>query len=1481
MLRHFCVLWICLNIAWISAAEIQEIQSGGKTCWRLSTALMEAVVSPEDGGRVIELLDRTSGESLTRFASLAQAPAGSGLFADRIWPKGKGVIRNYETSPYVVVKTKADGQSAEIILRREIAPLSVEKRIILREKERRIQAEYALSNPQAGSFTGTFWSCNVLVPPAKESYKMYLPAGMRTAEMKGTGPVTDNRVDYSLDQPVGANHFINAPEHDYAAVIGARTGAALLMPFACLDHFYSCHPAPSTQSLLVPTLEWFSLPFMLPSYAEGLVNAAQHPELADPLQDYVYRFTVAVEAFEASGFDPARYRPKSNEAKLQRFAPVAEEIPVYKDFQSKAISWVSGADEISLLAVVNADASAEMFEFARRFPIALSLVEVDHPHVFGSHLYFSWPVPEPGERLVRELAKEPQIILLSGTFEKAMPEEARRQLLSRVEAGTPLIYISHDNQFPSLLDNTQKIPAPTDIFLGVPFSSLPVDAPEVELRQYGAGKVYWIKYRLINSNLRWTQKTALTPFFDDVPVEDIPYWEYYFSFYGRLLWDAAGRRPDLRLSDLQFTEKLSMTLQAKREGNADVSVRLDAPRETGAAELHWQGTVTAGDNHVEISLPPEKMLSNGDYFCNARIALDGHGEDWGTAMRTIRGPNALLRLNLDRYSHRGKHPEVHGEVEILGKGDLQLQLRDSYGRVLAHELRQGVSGRQSFKLIPEKEYFLPLADMVATLTVDGTLVDQRQNSLTLEPPERQPLNFVVWTHGSNAWFNRDSNRTISDMGFTVATGGSTNIESAAMSRAQAEEAMRTGLRFAPMSMHRISLWGNQLQGVVRDPCLRDPAYWRKMSDDVKSIVEKVSGSFPFTYYSGDENSLGHYDAAHEFCQSEHCLAAFRGEMKRKYGDLTTLNRLWRRQYSTWEEIRPLTFSEARSEQNIAPWVEHRIFMMRAVSDALGKMKKELLRFDPEARLGFSGQLNTNLHGAFNWQAALQYVDYPTAYLRGSDGLLDLARSFLPQGGSCGAWIGYGVPLPEIRWNYWRQIVNGWFSPSYWWSGYFIRHGDQRLSREGEHLRDVLREIRSSGVDVTLAGSRVETSPFTLVYSIPSLVASAMTGQSSIFNPANYTANFNGWSALLRDLGWQPPQILSCADLATADLSGIQVLILPMTQMLDDRAVTALCRYVEAGGTLLMDAQSALFDGFAQPRKNNPLAALAGIRFEPASNSETGGSLLWEGSFLRAMLTGSQVSLAGGKAFAGIGNAERTVTFGGMQVTSPSSALQLPALVCKRAGKGSAAYLNFLMADYPEIRGQSAASASLRAAMQALLKELRSDLPPAHQLPADCDLLTRSGHGNRYLSIVRHAGNAPPEAHLQLGQSAHVYDTLKHQYLGEFTEMSLEIPAYAVRNLALLPAKNVPMQGNIRWDGEKFRIGLFREGGGSSGVVRLEVWCNDQERRHYAGNHLLSGRLDLTVDPGLFPEAGSWLLRVTDLFDGQVIEHVQLLPEGVR
>lgn len=1449
-------------------AQIRESELNGITCYQLETELMEVIVDPAEGGRVIRLLDKSSGEQLTEAAGKTLAPAGSGIFADRIWLSSGAAKRNYENSAYTVTETSSDAISARITLRCEMLPVTIEKTIFIREGERTVHADYALSNPDSKPFTGSFWSCNVVIPPASEKYDIFLPRGFLTANMTARGPATDNTIVYRKDgQNEVRNNFVNNPEHDYSLIMGDKTAAVLNMPFACLEHAYSFHPTATSQSLLAPTLEWFSLPLYLPPYAEGLAKAVNHPELENPLQEYVYKFTTSVTVLDKAGLTASEYRPVSDEPKLTTFVPPTREMPLYTDFQRGALQWQSGDDKIDLLAVAASNVGAELLEFVRRFPIKLRLVESSHPHVFQANKYLSWTVPDPAGHLIRELEKEPDIILISSTWENVIPEEALQKLLAAVESGTPLIYISHVDFFPSLLKNTPQLPVPDEILAGLPFERLNIEKPRVEVRQYGEGRVYWVKYKLIGQSYWWQQGTALTPIGNGPKDPNLPYWEQYFSFYGRLINHATGKVSALKIAEASADDDtLKIVMASEGAGQAAVKARMDGPDQEAVSELEWQGIVEPGNNQISIPLPREKMRQTGDYTLNLRTSLDGHSQDWCTVVATVIAPASISNLKLNTYAHSDTPAVIRGGVEVTGTGELDLLLRDSYGRVLALDKVTGITGKHEFALTPETSPILPLAELEATLKTDGMLVDRRKTTLTIKTEPFNPLlSFVLWGSTGHAWFQRDADRSLAEIGFTVETTGSRADDW--VIRDKAENVMRCGMRMAPMSVHRIAVSSSELKELVRNPCLRDPDYRKKVHEDAKQAVTMAADFFPAGYYCGDENSLGHYDTDHDFCHSSHCLAAFQKLLSQKYSSLEALNESWKSNFSSWEEVRPPTLAEAREAGHFAPWIEHRIFMMDAVSGALQMLKDELAELTPDVRLGFSGQLNTRLHTAFAWAAALQACDDPIAYLRPGDGLADIARSYKRPDTLLGGWIGYGSSLPEIRWNYWRQIANGWFQPSYWYARYFIRRGDSRLSEAGEHMRDLLAEIRGSAADLIFAGSEAENSPFTLVYSIPSFVASVATSHTGVFHPSSYLANFSSWSVLLRDLGYQPPRVLICDDLATSDLSGHEILILPMTQMLDDASVTALVNYVENGGTLIMDAQAGIFNQHVQLRAENPLTDCAGASVEPAQQSGSSDNLMWEGQYIQTMLAGSRVTLKGGTAMASIGRKGRTVDFGEMQVITADQTASQPAMIWAEHGKGKAAYLNFLLTDYSEKRGQSAASKPVREVVGTLINSLKPNLPEPHRLPAGCDVMTYAGHGNRYIAAVRHTSDDPADTQLNLDTSMYVYDVLQHTSLGQMDKISFELPPFGVRTFALLPDRLVPLKGDIQWNGRKFRVILSRPEQSPAGPVALTVESNNRMLRHYSKNHILADQLELEVDPGLIPESGNWRLTVTDLLDG--------------
>ena len=1458
-------------VAW--SAEIERLTTSDGQIYRLSTRQLEADVLPGEGGRVIRLVDKATGQNLTRNVSAAEAPGGSGLLVDRIWAQSGIQSRHYEKSPYQVTASKADAIHAEITLKCNEMPLSIEKKISLTEGERRLKIDYELSNPGKNDFTGRFWSCHAFTLPPGETYRFFLPFGKPSNDLNNRdGIARKNYQEFNPKAPLPGNYFVHQPEYDYTAALGNRCGAAVIAPFSLLDCFYSFQPSATIQSAMLPTVEWFSLPFCLKPLAKGVADAVNHPELADPLQDYIYRFTMFVDPVDARNFDPEKFRPKATGPKSERFRPSLECSPIYREFTASSVAWYpEPAQKIKLLAVLNVCCSTEMIEFDRRIKTDLRMVEVEHPHVFKSTSFYGWIVPEPEILLEKELNANPRVILLSGTTESAVPKELIAKIRSKIEAGASLIYVSDVNRLPGLMPNHGGHPLPEWVTAGVPFDRLPVKVP-VEVFPVGKGKVIWVHACLLNTpGLLWTQAGTMIPRIHAAPPDqNLPYWEYYFAFYGKLLRYAAGETPAPRLTAAVIGEQLAIQINATQAvKNAVLQVTIDGPEGRDLAKLDWHGNLQPGDNTVRIAYPAEKLHHNGDYYFNITLADAGGSRDWFAAVKTMQGINAIRRLSLDQYAHRAAVP-VRGGLEITGSGELQLKLRDTTGRVLAWEIRPAATGEVKFELTPQSAPVLPLAELEATLKVNGLEVDQAMQTLTIEPLKSEKLNFVLWNHGKNGWIFADFDKVLSEIGFTVSTGGNPDIESPYVLRQETESAMRAGMRYAPMSMHRIGVSPGKLKSLQRDPCLRDPVYLEKIRSDVRRTVSKVQDSFPYAYYSGDENSLGYYDSAHDFCYSAYCLEAFRNTMQKKYGELDKLNRIWKTAFKTWEELKPFTFAEAQAQNNFIPWFEHRNFMMFNVSDAMRVMKSELVKTAPGARLGFSGQLSTDINGAFNWIEALKVVDNPIAYTRTTDGLPDLIRSYRQPAAAAGAWIGYGADADAIRYKFWNEIINGMFSPTYWWYGYLVRRGDGKLTPDGEKMKKLLAEIREAGADKIFAEAKAQPSPVALVYSIPSLVASGITGTHSNLNPSNYTNNFDGWDGLIRDLGFQPPQIINCEQSGTITPAKYPLLILPMTQVINDAAMTGLENYVKDGGKLIIDVQAGIYDGCGQLRTVNPLEKMAGVRITPAASGSNSGYLVMNGQTLRVMLSGGQVILDGGQPKAEIQTSSQPVAFGKMKVGESRNILG-PAAIFNRCGKGMVVYLNFLPANYSMIQSQSASSLPVLQAFRTLLAELNMNPAANHQLPPGSSVVEYADGGNRYLGVTRFAGDADGQAILNFGGEYHVYDTMKHCCLGKMRRLCTVLNNNDVRTLALLPRPLEAISGEVKWNGRYFQIKLQSAPQAVTTVARVDVAVNGHPVRHYAANYNLREEQFITLDPGLEPVPGNWQFTVTDLFTGQAIQ----------
>ena len=1126
-----------------------------------------------------------------------------------------------------------------------------------------------------------------------------------------------------------------------------------------------------------------------------------------------------------------------------------------------------------MLAVCNVQASVELLELTRRINCDLKIVEVSHPHVMvssGSFTYFGWTPPEPVAVLNKALESDYDVILLSGTFESALPAEITAKIRKKIASGATLFYVAESNRFPSLVGKGAPVKLPVRLDKGVPLAELPVK-PEISATGFGKGIVIYIKYPMWFGGLPWTQNTAILPLIKAAVPLDFPYWEYYFAHYGRLLRFAGGERetaPGIiaaTVNDGQLRFEISST---QNIAAATASLVIDGPDGRRIYEKAWRGKLNKGINKIALPLSSDEFFRNGKYFLTLLLTAGTSSYDYWTLCRKIDGPNALCSLQLERYCHTQETP-VTGKITIRGKGDLHIRLCDTAGRILARRDWKNANGTINFSLLPKSEPVMPLVELRAELFVQGRKADQLTDTLTIAVPNKHKLNFVLWKQGADSYLFANYDRTLSRIGFTVSTGVNTAVMSDAMLRQTVESSLRAGMRFSPMSMHPIRLW--KINSLIRTPCLRDPAYRKKVHDDVCKTVERVEKYCPQCYYSGDENSLGHYNMHHDMCRSPYCLAAFREAMRRKYGSLEKLNRLWKANFTSWETLIPPTLAQAEARKNFTPWIEHRLFMMGNVSGGIKALKQELETAAPGARLGFSGQLITNVHGAFNWIDALPAVDNPVAYIRDTDGLPDLIRSFGHPGLSAGAWIGYGAAQKTIRQRYWRQIINGMFSPSFWWYAYFIRRGDGQLTSDGKFLRKLLEEIRESGAEQIFAEAEILRSPIAVFYSLPSLVAATASGLNSIFTSANYTANFNGWTGLLRDLGFQPPKIISHEQLPELTPSACPVLILAMAQMLSDRDIEYLNAYVRNGGLLIADAQPGVFDGFGKRRISNSLDQLFGIKSQPATGGDNSGTAVIMGKTVAVTLSGGKVSSGTGKALGEIRKISKPVKFGNLQIAGRSQ-LVGPLAVLNRTGKGNTLYLNFLLNGYPGNRLRETMSLPLLRAMKQLFAKAGRPLAKNHQVPPGTCVAEYCADGNRYFGIVRLSGSRTSDVVLNFGAVGYIYDTMTHSYLGKHKQLRLPLPSEGVRTLALLPQMIKSISSNLKLENGKFRLGISGKPTDITVIVRLEVKLNGRQMKEYSANYRVAGKTEITVDPGLLLSPGVWEFKLTDIFSGMHTYH---------
>jgi beta-galactosidase len=327
------------------------------------------------------------------------------------------------------------------------------------------------------------------------------------------------------------------------------------------------------------------------------------------------------------------------------------------------------------------------------------------------------------------------------------------------------------------------------------------------------------------------------------------------------------------------------------------------------------------------------------------------------------------------------------------------------------------------------------------------------------------------------------------------------------------------------------------------------------------------------------------------CFSDSCRIAFRTWLQRKYGTVDALNtrwgtRFWSQLYSDWDQI-DLPF-RTPAYHNPALVLDFKRFISASVTDYMGEQIAILRRERPNDFITHNGAFKNidyhtfsrglDLHAYSNYPTFMEAPRHPTGaaltMVRGFNGRMMIieqltgpaGQTYLlrtPQPGEVRLWavqaIAHGADgVLHFRWRAARRGAE-----EYWYG--VLDHDNvprrrfEEFKKEGLELRTVGPAILGSAVDSEIAAIKDFEAEWVFDHQY-------LTSETDV--GTTFKALFQAASELRYNIDFIGPE---------ADLGRYRVVFAPQTVLIDDAFAARLRRFVEAGGTLVMSAHSAIKD----------------------------------------------------------------------------------------------------------------------------------------------------------------------------------------------------------------------------------------------------------------------------------------------------------------
>ncbi|MBN1676152.1 MAG: beta-galactosidase trimerization domain-containing protein [Kiritimatiellae bacterium] len=983
---------------------------------------------------------------------------------------------------------------------------------------------------------------------------------------------------------------------------------------------------------------------------------------------------------------------------------------------------------------------------------------------------------------------------------------------------------------------------------------------------------------------------CLTPFIR-YPRERFRYWEYHHGLLANAILWTAHKEPEVVLE--QAVEPAQPAF-----GQSPVTVRVKAAG-AGASALGsstleltlrdaWWRVVQAGSftldpraGRAEIAMPITRPLPVGTYFADSILRGQGKSVAWGTLAFRVAGAEHIARVKLPQTINvfkTGDSAAVSVEVANAGPGaTLTAMLEDGHGREVAardYPVAPGASAKVDVSFAVEH----PLSTegrIRVLLKRAGQVIDEADADFATLPDRfasRVWDDYEIIPWGSLGAYNQGylipaMAKACKEGGISVLypNGGWTGDEDL---RNEHESSLRAGFRTIAVGLWGRGSYPKDYEGdrrkyqetgdkkyLERRPSLSDPAYKKEMIESVRKKVDLFKRFSPLGWMWGDEQSVIGRIPVFDYDWSAPALAEFRQWLAAQYGSLDALNKEWRTSYAAWDEVLPLTGSEARKQKNYAPWADHRTFMERSYAGFFAMLDKALKDVFPDSKTGLSGTQVPSPYNGIDWSQFMKIFTYMQPYY--NEGQAEMMVAFAP-GVPRARWNGYGSTRQGP--GTWADFLQGDMGRSFFALRSYV-NPDFTLTRSGKDMGDSTERLRK-GLGRLWSGVRPDFDPIGILYSQRSIQGGYLAGK-------DWWRSHQAWFKALYSLGYNP-RFVPYEELEQGHVTPdrYRVLILPMTFCVSRQQAARIQEYANAGGSVLADCLVGAMDGHCQIAQPGMLDALFGIRRTGFREKEKPQGQL---AFRPGAAVG--IDLAGLSNTTTLPDADLALAGG----TALGDLAGVPYAVFHRAGRGKTGYLNIDMTTYLAIAGQPAGE-FYREIVRRLIVWAGAGAPAVAVGAPDFDgRIFRQREGNNfYVGYLR-----PREADQDwtvrfAGPPRHVYDMLAGKYHGKVTQApSMKSGNYADL-FALLPYKvtgmSVTPAAQRAKPGQRvpIAVALATEGGSPSRhAARVTVTSpKGEEVNCYSMNLALpagKGTFDLPFALNDLP--GTWRVDVRDVVTG--------------